>query len=160
MNLLQMMIVQSRIIREQCRKHALDRKAAAHCAVIIPARLERNQQVHNVVPYIQKMFRKVRNLYTFLNLLLDAGVFKHSLCLLSRLCHSYPCHLRPRLLRLQPFPLPLFIRPCLRSAFFQLLRMLRKVSFLLLPSFAVSLFSCELWFWWLCRFRWLWSSII
>ena len=68
-------------------------------------------------------------LYTFLNLHLGAGELKHSLCLLSRLCHSYLCRLRP--LHLQPCSLPFLIRPCPRPLLFQLFRMLSIVAFLI-----------------------------
>ena len=54
------MIVKTRVIREQSRQNALDREAAAHFSVVVPPRLKRNEQVGYIIPYAQKMLRKIR----------------------------------------------------------------------------------------------------
>ena len=63
MNPLQIVVIQRRVIREDGRQNALDGKRAAHGAIVIMTGLERHQQIHDVIPDIQQVFGKVRELF-------------------------------------------------------------------------------------------------
>ena len=57
MDTLKIVIVQLRIVREQCRQHALNGEAATHSAVIVIPGLERSQQILDIGSDIQQMIR-------------------------------------------------------------------------------------------------------
>ena len=59
MNVLQVVVVERRVVREERRQYAFDRETAAHGAVVIPAGLKGDQKVDDVICDILKMIGKI-----------------------------------------------------------------------------------------------------
>ena len=67
--------IQGRIVQENRGQDALNGKTAAHGAVVISSRLERDQQIDDVITDVQKILRKAREGFCkFLELLAFKGL--------------------------------------------------------------------------------------